>query len=75
MDVRYRHLYKRLGQNIAYFRKIEEYTQQELAELVGIDRSHLSAIETAARGISLDVLFDICKVLQIAPKELFDFRG
>lgn len=49
-------------------------TQLQLAELVDIDRSHISAIELGNVGASLDVVFRLCEVLDITPKELFDFR-
>ena len=66
--------YKKLGLSIAYFRKSRGYTQLQLAELIDIDRSHMSAIELATTGASLDTIFKICKTLNITPKELFDFR-
>ncbi len=66
--------YKALGLNISFYRKSRGYTQFELAELLNIDRSHMSAIELATVGVSLDVIFKLCEVLQISPKELFDFR-
>ena len=46
----------------------------QLAEMIDIDRSHMSAIELANVGASVDVLFRICEVLDISEKELFDFR-
>ena len=49
-------------------------TQLQLAELVDVDRSHISAIELGNVGVSFDVLFKLCEVLEIKPKELFDFR-
>ena len=48
--------------------------RMQLAELVDIDRSHISAIELGNVGVSLDVIFRLCEVLEITPKELFDFR-
>ena len=51
-----------------------DLTQLQLAELLDIDRSHMSAIELATVGVSLDVIFNLCEVLEITPKELFDFR-
>ena len=42
--------------------------------MVDIDRSHISAIELGNVGVSLDVVFRLCEVLEITPKELFDFR-
>ncbi len=74
MDAAYQNEYRQLGLNIAFYRKARGLTQMQLAELLDIDRSHLSAIELANVGVSLDVVFHICKILQITPKELFDFR-
>ena len=74
MKHEYSKQYKNLGLNIAFFRKMRGYTQMQLAEFINIDRSHMSAIELANVGASLDVIFNICDVLEISPKELFDFR-
>ncbi len=74
MNYLYGDKYKKLGLNIAYYRKDRGYTQMKLAEEVGIDRSHMSAIELATAGVSLDVIFRICEVLNVNPKDLFDFR-
>jgi len=67
--------YKRLGLNIAYYRKIKGYSQNQLCEKVNISRTHMSRIETADCAVSLDIIFDIAKALEISLKELFDFRG
>jgi len=74
MNKEYRESYRKLGLNVAYYRKDRGYTQMQLAEKLDIDRSHMSAIELATVGMSLDLLFKLCEVLQIAPKDLFDFR-
>ena len=37
-------------------------------------RSHISAIELGNVGVSFDVIFKMCEVLEITPKQLFDFR-
>ncbi len=66
--------YTNLGLNIAFYRKKRNLTQIQLSELLEIDRSHLSAIEIANVGVSLDVIFNMCRVLQVSPKDLFDFR-
>lgn len=66
--------YKRLGLNIAYFRKDKHLSQSQLAEFINISRTHMSRIETADCAVSLDVIFDICDVLKIKPSQLFDFR-
>ena len=74
MDRQYTKKYRNLGLNIAFYRKLRGYTQLQLAELIDIDRSHMSAIELANVGVSLDVIFKICEILNISEKELFDFR-
>ena len=66
--------YKKLGLNIAYYRKIRDLSQSKLAELINISRTHMSRIETAECAVSLDVVFDLCEVLKVAPNQLFDFR-
>ena len=70
----YKALYEKFGLNVVYYRKRKRLTQLQLAELVDIDRSHISAIELGNVGVSLDVIFRLCEVLEITPKELFDFR-
>ena len=70
----YKALYEKFGLNVVYYRKRKKLTQLQLAELVDIDRSHISAIELGNVGVSLDVVFRLCEVLEITPKELFDFR-
>lgn len=74
LDKTYIDKYRNLGLNISYFRKSRGYTQIELAEILGIDRSHMSAIELANVGVSLDVIFRICDALNITEKQLLDFR-
>ena len=66
--------YKKLGLNIAYYRKAKGFSQNYLAEKINISRTHMSRIETADCAVSLDVVFDICDVLKITPAKLFDFR-
>lgn len=74
MNRKYIDTYKNLGLNIAFYRKKKGLTQLQLAELLDIDRSHMSGIELASVGVSLDVIFGLCEILCISPKELFDFR-
>ena len=74
MKQQYKALYEKFGLNVVYYRKRKKLTQLQLAELVDIDRSHISAIGLGNVGVSLDVVFRLCEVLEITPKELFDFR-
>lgn len=74
MKKEYKSLYESFGLNIIYYRKRKKLTQLQLAELVDIDRSHISAMELGNVGVSFDVMFRLCEVLEIKPKDLFDFR-
>ena len=74
MKQEYKALYEKFGLNVVYYRKRKRLTQLQLAELVDIDRSHISALELDNVGVSLDVIFRLCEVLEISPKELFDFQ-
>ena len=74
MKPEYKSLYEAFGLNIVFFRKRKKLTQLQLAELVDVDRSHISAIELGNVGVSFDVIFKLCEVLDVKPKDLFDFR-
>lgn len=66
--------YKKLGLNIAYYRKLKGLSQSYLAEKVNISRTHMSRIETAECAVSLDTVFSICTALDISPEQIFNFR-
>ena len=68
--------YIQLGLNISYYRKLIGYTQEELAEEANLSRSYLSTIEAPneVKTVSLEVLFDIAKVLKVEPSKLLEFR-
>ena len=52
MKAEFKGQYEQLGLNIVYYRKKKKLTQLQLAELVDIDRSHISAIELGNVGAS-----------------------
>ena len=66
--------YKKLGLNIAYYRKERGLSQIQLAEAVDISRTHISRIENNDCAVSLTVIFSIAKALQIPSVKLFEFR-
>ncbi len=74
MKKEYKEQYEKFGLNIVYYRKKKKLTQLQLAEQIGVDRSHISAIELGNVGVSFDVIFKLCEVLEVKPKDLFDFR-
>lgn len=72
MDNKYDDKYKDIGKKIAYYRKKKGLSQEELANQVGISYSYIIQIEApnVVKKMSLEVLFDISKVLKIDIKEL-----
>ena len=74
MNIKQLNKYRYLGLNIAYYRKERGLSQEALAELVKISRTHMSRIETADCAVSLDVVFEICDALNVPPNKIFDFR-
>lgn len=68
--------YTELGLNIAFYRKKKSFTQEQLAEKVGISRSHLSSIEAPniVKTFSIELLFRIANALEVKPYMLLKFR-
>lgn len=67
--------YVEIGLKIAYYRKLNGYTQEQLAEKIGLNPKYLSNIETpsTAQPISLKTLFAIADVFQISPHKFLEF--
>ena len=63
-----------LGIAISTLRKMRGYSQEKLAELAQVSRSHISAIEAPgiAHPFSLEVFFNIADALEIAPADLIN---
>ena len=74
MQTAYPERYITLGLKIAYYRKKRGYTQVNLAEKVGISLNFLAQVEGTGtiRGISLETLFKMADVLQVAPSKLLE---
>lgn len=68
--------HKMIGLNIAYYRKLKGLSQLQLAEKVGLSRTHISNIEAPnmSTSISLDTLLDLANVLDIPAQKLLDFH-
>ena len=68
--------YRELGYAIAYYRKRRGFTQEQLAERIGISRQHMAGIEAPnmLRPTSLEVIFNIAMVLDIEPYMLLKFN-
>jgi transcriptional regulator with XRE-family HTH domain len=61
----------RLGDRIRKLRKKRQWTQAEMAERVGIDRSFLADVERGKRNISILNVAVIAKGLNVSLSQLF----
>ena len=66
-------LKKCFGQNVQKYRKHRNLPQERLAELVGVDVTSISAVETGKYFPSADNLSRIVEVLQVQFSDLFEF--
>lgn len=63
---------KQFGKKVQQFRLQRDYTQEELAEKVGVDRSYMGFIERGERNPTLDKIEKIARALNISIKKLFE---
>lgn len=63
---------KSLGKKIQKLRKEAGYTQEQLAEKIGVSRAYMGYIEQGRNTPSLEVLGKISKHLRISLSKLFD---
>ena len=54
---------QRMGERIATLRKEKGMTQQELADMIGMQRNHISRIEQGRYSVGFDTLTAIGEVL------------
>lgn len=66
-------LKKSFGQNLQKYRKYRGLTQEQLAELIGVDVTSISSVETGKYFPSADNLSKLVDVLQIQYSDLFEF--
>ena len=74
MKEEFRELYQQFGLNVVYYRKKKRLSQTQLAELVDIHRTYVSAIELGKVSVSFDVLFRLAQVLEFPVSKLFEIR-
>ncbi len=67
-------LQKKFGARIKEIRKSKKLTQENLAEIVGMDIPNLSNIERGKKFVSAQTLSKIAKALEVSEKDLFDFE-
>ena len=72
----YTEQYRQIGLKMAYYRKLRGLTQEELAEQVGLTPAYIGHLEAPniSKALSLDTLFDIAAVLDVAPQKFLTFE-
>lgn len=64
---------KDFGKHLQKLREAKSYSQEQLAELVGVEYQTISRIETGMYFTSFENLQKISKALGLEIKDLFDF--
>lgn len=59
-----------LAINVKILRQLRNITQEQLAEMAGMERTQVSAMERAARAVQFRTLDRLAEALGVAPWEL-----
>lgn len=67
------------GENLKHFRRLNDYTQEQLAEKLNITPQHLSRIENGKSFVTAELLDSLCMIFNISPATFFytqqEFHG
>lgn len=59
------------GSNVKKFRISNKYTQEKLAEIIGISAVQIGRIESGKNACTIQILLKLCCALKCTPNELF----
>lgn len=62
-----------LGQRFKELRRAREWSQEELAEKMGISPNYLSSVERGRENPTLDLLITLAKALRVELVDLFNY--
>lgn len=63
------------GRHLRKMRRIQDMTQEQFSESVGISLTFLSLVERGINAPSFETLERIARVLKVRVRDLFDFRS
>lgn len=66
---------QKFGLNVRKYRNQKGISQEKLAEISGLHRTYISAVERGVRSISLDNIEKIASALEIDTYKLFVFES
>ena len=64
---------ERLGEQLRFLRKDKGFTQEELAEKVGVHPTYIGKIESGKSNISTIMLFKLSRALKVKLSKVFEF--
>ena len=67
--------YIEIGLKLAYYRKLNGLTQEQLAERINLSSRYISKVETPSivQPVSLKTLFAVADLFKIPPHKLLEF--
>ena len=63
------------GQRMQEARRLAGMTQEELADVLGIDKNHVSRLERGVKACSIDILVEISAALRVSTDYLLTGRS
>ncbi|MGB8345212.1 MAG: helix-turn-helix transcriptional regulator [Ktedonobacteraceae bacterium] len=67
-------VYLLIGKKVKHLRRLNDFTQAQLAEKADLSLNYISQIETGVASPTVKTLLAIAKALNVDLKELFDFN-
>ena len=64
-----------IAEKLLYYRKLKGITQRQLAESIGVKHNSISAWEKGTNAIDIEVLYRICRVLDITISDIYGRFG
>lgn len=62
---------KNISKNISKYREASGMSQKELAQKLGVVPSRISNWETGANCPTIDILFEVCKILNVSINDIY----
>lgn len=66
---------EKMGQKIKMARKEKGFTQEYLAELVGISNRTLNLMEKGKSGMTIETLIKFCNSLDVSPNYVLSYKS
>ena len=63
------------GANLQFFREKAGLSQAALADKMGVDRAHISAMERGQQNVTIITLWHVAEALDVEPAALLDDQG